>query len=219
MAVYKCVLQGEYAGQAVNNILYYRNAPNTEISGLTLGGTQELCNLVIEFVWPKLKAIMSAKYTLRQVSAYVYQGALLALVYQNPYTVAVGEVGNSNAPVAGPMSCAIFKFGLEPTPLLADGPKPPKRGYLAIGPLMEAAIDDEGHITPEYLTASNSNYRLLADQLATNLVSILPPAIFYPVRVHNEKVLGVWSIVSFADINSCAIRGLSSIRKSRQLEF
>ena len=219
MAIYKAILQGSYAGQAVNNLLYYRNAPNTDLEGLTFGGTQELCTLIKSSIWPHLQAVMVPKYTLASITAYVYSDNTFQLMYQNPYTLAVDEPGQAAGVADGSMTTLIFKFGLEPVPLIGNGPKPPKRGYVAVGPVNDTWLDDEGHVQTEFMNNPSGVGRALCDALSTNLASLIPPALYYPIRVHSEKVLGIFHITSYADVNSCSIRRLSSFRRSRQLEF
>jgi hypothetical protein len=216
MAIYKVVLNGTYRGQDVKNILYYRNGIAIDLGGLTIGGTVEVADAVRTMVWTPLRAILSASYILQSITAYVYDEGTFQLLYQNPITVNVNEAGMVQGLTNGPAVCAILNFQLEPTSILTNGIKPPKKGYLAIGPLTDAQVGIDGDLD---MSVPGSLY-FTAVQLAmsNNVETLLPPAVFFPIRVHQDKVLGVFKITSYADIRGSTFRGLTSFRRSRMPE-
>jgi hypothetical protein len=220
MALYKVVLRGQLQGQAINNIFYYRNAPGLDLSGLTLGGAGEVAKAVKAMVWPALKLIMSTDYLLTQIDSYVYNDQTFDLLYTNPYTEGVADNGsNTGAGYNGPAPCAIMKFILENHIILENGPKPPKRGYLAIGPLADDQIQNDGSL---YLAEGwNLKWDALCAVMANNVETVLPiPALFFPVRVHMDKVGIVLKlkITSYSDIQAAVMRRVCSFRRSRQPE-
>lgn len=220
MALYKVVLKGACQGQAVNNILYYRNSPGTDVGGITLGGTQEVAEAVKAIVWPALRIQMNQLYTLNQIDSYVYNDQTFELLYNQPYSTGVQQAGlYGSTDMDGPARCAILKFVLEAAPLLVDGPKPPKRGYLAIGPLVSGQINQDGslNLTPP----ENIAWDAICAVLANNVETILPvPAVFFPVRVHMDKVgiLFRLKITSFSDVKAALMRRQTSFRRSRMPE-
>jgi len=220
MAVYKVVLRGQFQGQAINNILYYRNATGLDLGGLTLGGAAEVARAVKAMVWPVLKFIVPAAYTLTQVDSYVYNDQTFDLLYTNPFTEGVNEVGvNPGTSYNGPAPCAIMKFILENHIILENGPKPPKHGYLAIGPLADDMITNEGMLYQG--EGWNLKWDALCAVMANNVETILPiPALFYPIRVHMDKVgiLFKLKITSYSDIQAAVMRRVCSFRRSRQPE-
>jgi hypothetical protein len=58
----------------------------------------------------------------------------------------------------------------------------------------------------------------LCHALANNVETLIPPAVFFPIRVHQDKVLGIFKITSYADIRDATLRNQSSFRRSRQPE-
>jgi hypothetical protein len=220
VALYKVVLKGQFQGQAINNILYYRNGVGVDISGITLGGAKEVADAVKAIVWPALKGVMSTQYQLAQIDSYVYNDQTFDLLYQNPYTEGVQEYGtNVGTGFNGPAPCAILKFILENHAVLVDGPRPPKRGYLAIGPLADNQISDDGTLN------LGQGFNLLWDAvcavMANNVETILPvPGLFFPVRVHMDKIgIGLkLKITSFTDVQAAVMRRVCSFRRSRQPE-
>jgi hypothetical protein len=221
MALYKTVLKGTFQGQAIDNILYYRNGVGVDLSGLTLGGTKELSDAVRAMVWPALRPIMSPAYTLVEVDTYVYNDQTFDLLYQTPYAEVINEVGThpTTFGLNGPAPCAILKFVLESHPILVDGPKPPKRGYLAIGPLDDGQISNDGSLN--LASPEGGLWTSLCNAVSENVETILPiPAVFFPVRVHMDRVgIGLkLKITSFTDIQGALMRHFTSYRRSRMPE-
>jgi hypothetical protein len=82
---------------------------------------------------------------------------------------------------------------------------------VAIGPLWEGLVDSGGHLSG----TQEAEFRAGCDKLADNLVSVTPPAEFFPIRVKTQLVAGVRVIVGWADVSSVAVRDLTSYRRSR----
>ena len=217
MAIYKAVMDGMCEGQVVKNMLYYRTGVGVDIDGLTIGGTEDLAHGIQAMVWPSMKALLPNNYTLLSITVYAYHDATYELLYQNPFSLGVGEEGSMTDHASGTMACAIVKFDLEPTPLLVDGPKPPKRGYIAFGPLSTVLQLDAGTINRG--APHGAQWDALTAALSSNVETILPPAVFFPIRVHHDKVLGLVKITSFADVGDAVMRDVFSFRRSRQPEI
>jgi hypothetical protein len=220
MAIYKVVLRGSFQGQAINNILYYRNGIGIDLSGLTVGGTKEVADGVKAIVWPALRLVLPTAYDLQSIDSYVYNDQTFDLLYQSPFTLGVQEPGQAETSgYNGPAPCAIMKFILENHVVLANGPKPPKRGYLAIGPLADHSINDDGSL--DLASTAQLRWDAVCAVMANNVETILPiPAVFYPIRVHMDKV-GIGEklkITSFADVQAAVMRHFCSYRRSRQPE-
>jgi len=216
MAIYKAVLNGQCEGQDVKNILWYRNGIAIDLSGLTVGGTIECANAIKTTVWPLMKVVLPVQYVLQDITCYVYDESTFNLLYQNPTTVGVGETGVKVGALNGPATCGIIRFALEPTSIVFNGPKPPKKGYVAIGPLCDSWIADDG--TVPAIPDQKADWDAICFALANNIETLLPPALFFPIRVHTDKVLGLIKITSFADIRDATLRSQSSFRRSRMPE-
>jgi hypothetical protein len=217
--LYKTVLHGSCFGQEIDNILYYRTGLGVDISGLTLSGAGEVNNLVKLHVWPAIKTLLSSNYTLNEIVTYVINENSFDFVYQNPQSLPVVEAATGGEATDGIAPCLICKLNLEPTTVFANGVAAPKRGYLAFGPVASTWIDSDGHIHGDYYTATNGELVNVATAVSQNLVSVIPPALFFPVRVHQAKVAGIFKIQSYADIDRAEFRRLASFRRSRQPEI
>ena len=220
MAIYKVILNGQAFGQDIKNVLYYRTGVGIDISGLTIGGTKELCDAVETMVWTPMRAVITGEYQLQEISAYVYDAQTFHLIYQNPYTKGVGEGGLFATTLNGTAPCAIIKFDLEPHVVFANGFYPPKRGYMAFGPIGQDEVDADGSIL--YPTGRKLLWDAMCLALASNVETILPiPAVFFPIRVRQDKVglTGSAQIVSWSDVRDATVRDLTSFRRSRQAEL
>jgi hypothetical protein len=216
--LYKVVLRGECWSQSIQNILWYRTGLGFDIDGLQIGGAFELAESVQNVVWDKMKPCLPTTYKLNDIAVYPYNDSSLELVYQNPHIRPVLENGTSTAETDGTALCAIVKFNLEPTTILGNGVKPPRRGYIAFGPISSAQIDNSGHLIDSAFLDLVHPYKVFAETLKDDLIHLLPPVTFYPIRARQDKVLGVYKLTSFADINGVALRRLTSFRRSRMAE-
>lgn len=217
--IYKVVLNGASHGVSIQNVLYYRLGVGFDPSELGLGGGQQVCEAVRDTVWPALKAAHDTGYTLDSIQAYVFDDATFDLFYQEPYTLNIDEAGAITADTDGTAEVLIIKYQLEPTILVANGPKPPRRGYFAFGPVISGWVNNAGHYDNTTNGDNTNKMAAVATALAANLTTITPPASYWPIRVHQEKVLGIFKITSFTDISAATVRSLASWRRSRQPEI
>lgn len=217
-AIYRAVLKGSYEGQTIVNNLAYRVGVGVDVAGFAVGGADALAHCIKDQVWPDMKPCMPTGYTLESITAYPYHGETLELLYQNPYTLNVLEAGTGNNDTDGPAQCAIIKFNLEPTAILSNGWFPPKRGYVAVGPIFSGWINNKGQIIDEVFLDGTTRLNKLATSLAANLESLLPPVVFFPIRVKSQKVAGIWTLTSFADVGGAQLRRNASYRRSRMIE-
>ena len=213
--IYKVVLNGSFQGVNIQNVLYYRLGIGIDFGGLGLGGGEEVAKAVDATIKPKLLDCQHEDYSLDSISAYVIDSTTFQLYYQLPYTLTVNEVGARGGYTDGPANVLILRYTLEPIAIVGNGPKPPKRGYFALGPVISEWIDNGGHYLNTGIGDTGNKVQALCDALAGNIAWAVPASVFYPIRVHQEKILGIFNIVSYADISACGPRPLSSFRRSR----
>ena len=219
MAIYKAVINGMAHGQKIVNNLYYRTGIGFELAGLEVGGAKALAASLKAQVAPKMLDCLPSSYEMVDITVYPYDDGSFNLLYQNPWAEPVAQNGTVSEQTDGVSNVMVLKFNLEPTQILGNGVKPPKRGYIALGPVASAWITDDGHIDPAQWVLPNWKPNVLAAALAGNIESLLPPVVWYPIRVSQMKVLGVFKITSFADVGGCVVRRLASFRRSRQPEY
>lgn len=222
MAIYRMVLEGHAGTVQVRNTLFYRLGVGIDWGGLTMAGSKELTDQWIEQYCEAFLNLMSNSYTLDQITTYAYDSTTFDLIFQQPYTGALGSAGQITSAIRDYATCLIWKFVLEPVAVVGNGPKPPRKGYFAYGPVPGAFLDNTGHISTEIETPTTYNAARSAFEqtLYGDVGTILDPGIFYPIRVHQDKLVGsnLFKITSFADVQGVTLRRLASWRRSRQPE-
>ena len=214
---YKAVLNGSAAGQDIKNILYYRVGFGIDMSAFDFAGAQALAGAIKDQVWPPMKAWLANNYILETIDVTPINDEF-ELVYQMPFSLSVGEAGDSAEAIAGPALCANFKFNLEPTSIL-NGIKPPARGYVALGPISSVYVGEDGFFgTSTMQSAAITN---IQNALAGNLEVLLPvPTVWFPVRLKQTRILGGlvhWE--AFSDVKGCVMSRRASFRRSRMPEL
>lgn len=217
MAFYKVVLNGVCMGQDIRNILYYRSGAGLDVSGMVMAGAEALAGNINQELVPTFLAASSDNYMLESIDVYpISEG--FQLLYQMPYSLAVGLNGQAAGSIPGPAVCINFKFMLEATSII-NGVKPPSRGYMAFGPVNTNVIGEDGFLLPGVLGAGGQ-FMNLAEKLSQNIEQLVPvPASWYPIRLKQNRLLGgliQWE--SYADIKGCLISRRVSFRRSRMPE-
>lgn len=215
MALYHAALHGTYQGQSIVNNLYYRTGIGFDLDGLSIGGAKELADCIKGQVWNKMKPCLPVGYTLERIDVYPYHDGTFDLLYQNPWTLNVLENGTEPDSTDGPATVCIIKFNLEPTQIFANGIMPPKRGYVAVGPVVSGWIDNDGNLTQTAFIGAAARFQELATALAANLENLLPPVVFFPIRMKTLNILGVYKPASWADVGGAVLRRRTSFRRSR----
>lgn len=209
-ALYKVVLKGRVNNQDVVNVLWYKVGVDLLPGALNFGGADLLANLVHSQVWTgTLRSTMNTLYLLSSIQVYPYDENFSPIL-QLPYERNVGEYGQSAGAINGSAPCLIAKFNLEPTSIL-QGFFPPKRGYVALGPIRDDYIDNTGNVEGDFY----NYWQLAANRFTIDLVSVVPPMTFEPVRVSTRTILGVFTFRGWAGIQSVSLRHRASFRRSR----
>ena len=213
---YKVVLNGASMGQDIKNVLYYRSGLGVDVLGLTLAGTEALAGNIKQEVWPALKQWLTTDYVLETIDVSAINDEF-QLVYQMPFSLPVGETGVEDRVLAGPALCANFKFNLEPTGI-ANGIKPPSRGYIAFGPIAPVYVEESGFFSAE--TMASSRVTGIQAALSQNIEQLIPVGfVWYPIRLKQSRILGGlvhWE--AYADIKGCVLSRRASFRRSRMPE-
>jgi len=223
-AFYKVVLNQLYAGQNIQNILYYRTGVDIMQGLFGLGGARELSEEVLQEIVPAYRAAMPTTWEMQSIIVYPYNNVFQPL-YQMPYERNVHQFGlwtNLDA-TNGAAPCVNIKFNLEPVLFGTQALTAPKRGYISISPVNEQAIDNSGYLKSTVLGDPENVMNRIADAVSQNLESIDPPCIWFPIRA---KVLvsapgtGGSSVIawSYADISGAAVHPRASFRRSRLSE-
>ena len=218
---YEVVLNGTVAGKDHLNTLYYRTALDPVGGLFGFGGASEVAEEVLQEIVPSYLDCHPTTYTLQSIDVYPRNGLFEAL-YQLPYKLDVNSSGTVVAGMQGFDGYAIsvnIRFNLEPVLFGLQAFSAPKRGYISIGPINSALIQDSGELIDGVFTNPGSNLKLLAAAVSQNLESIDPPCVFFPIRVakHFGSVSGGLLGWGYADVMSASVDRWTTFRRSRRV--
>jgi len=212
-SLFKVVLNGTASGQDVKNSLAYRVGVGVDPSIFPRSGAEAVAEQVLDEVVPAFLALVHESYMLETIDVYCYNEQF-SLKYTAPYSLIVNLNGGASGECISPASNITFKANLEPM-LITETMIAPRRGWLSVGPLSESFFEN-GLVAGALWTNPEERIGTLATKLKQNLESLNPPFIMYPVRLKQNTVLGINTVVGYADIQSWAPDRRLKIRKSRQ---
>lgn len=212
MSIVSVTSNARFGGQAIMNTYWYRVALALPFAEL-LGFAQAIGAEWLEGIWDNgsaddLKSIMPTTFTLDTLSVDFRDddGVLLNSI---PFEIIVNDPGTLVAAYDSPASYAVMHCSLGN----AQGPglDLPRRGYLAIGPLPNTAIGDDGVLQAGILASLTA----LGVRIATNLVTVAPPGALFPIRVRLNKLNLLPDYYRYRDVEACFPRTRVRYRKSR----
>lgn len=217
----RVAFEGQQSNQDIVNIAWYRPATDFGSGSLFFDALAAVAAAAEEQIFDPgdsgtgppwgLRAIMPNSYTLNRIVVTAYDDAY-ALVSSAPFVRNVNVAGGLSTETNGPTTCVILRAQLEP--VLGPGIGLPNRGYLAIAPVPDVAVDDGGQLTTTWL----SRYTELGGLFGQNLETVVPAMSWFPIRVRLTRVLGVVTLITWKDVSDFLPREGVSFRKSRQPE-
>lgn len=220
MAFYKVVLNGECVGQDVKNILWYRTSALDILQDVLLEGENRLAHEILSKVWvtpigwteggQSFSDVQSIHYTLESIDVYGYEDGY-GLVSSDPYHLSVGAVGAVSGDIMGSVPCYVLVANTKQ--VIGPGVGLPKGGYIAVGPVTEAAVGNDGQVNQAVVDDMND----FGVRLGTELLSGLPGEwTFIPIRVRTIGAGGVFSSITYKDVQNFQCKNFISFRKSRR---
>lgn len=209
----KFTVVSEYFDQSIINILWYRSDNLTWIEGNLFEQSQNITDTVANTVVPAFQSCMLADVTIQRIECTPYSDALAPLL-GSPliHTVNVnGSRGSLATNGAAQAATLGLKCGIQHQ-ITGVTKSKRNRGYLSIGPLADAWVDNYGHLTDAMF---NSQLENLANVLTDTIIILDPPCDLVPVRIHRIKTLGVWTGVTYSDIIGYAMPRKATFRRSR----
>jgi len=221
MAFYQVTLNGINNQQRIANILWYRTAPLSEPVETLFDLQSALAAEVRDKIWLNGGVYPTAPNALRNftITGYTLQSIFVNSwddifnpISSEPYTLEVNQAGLKSGNYGGPAPCAILHATTEP--VAGPGIGLPRGGYLAIGPLLDTDVQDNGTLT----TTAMSELTSCGVRLASDMVTVFPPATLYPIRTRVTRIAGVVTNISYRDVSAFTPRLRASFRRSRVAE-
>lgn len=216
---FRVSFEGEFFNQKIANIFHFRSSNWIPGSGNPFDDTlAALDDIIAKLKTPYLDC-MSTLYTLENVVGVAYDDAY-EIVTPSPLIRNVHEAGHySSGTTNGAPSCAILSLRCgNQAQISGTGHSKRNRGYLAIGPLDDASVDNYGHLA----TAFASNMDLLGQAVDDQIIGVNLLATLIPVRIHEKwtTIIGVKTLLwrTYSDVLGYSTRRVASYRRSRQPE-
>jgi hypothetical protein len=216
---FQVAFKGEYFNQAIVNILHYRSAEWLPGQGNPFDDTLAALDAVVLKTKTALLNCLPTDYTLQTVEGVGYDDTY-KIVTPSPMVRTISAAGTySDTLSMGAAQCAIISLrcgGQVQINLLGQSLR--NRGYVAIGPLPEAAVDNYSHLT----ATPEARLDVLAQTLDDSIIMLAPAVTLVPIRIHEKwaNILGVkvlqWR--TYSDVLGYAVRRVASYRRSRQPE-
>jgi hypothetical protein len=213
----KITFKGEYANQPVVNVLHYRSTDWLPGGGNPFNDVLAFVDAVILTVKPKLINTLPSGYKLNDVEGVGYDDTY-NIVTASPLVRTVNEFGTAGTgDTNGSAPCMIIGLRCgEQVQINNLGKSKRNRGYLAIGPTIDGAVDVYSHISGIQFALNE----LLAQAVASPVVVLLPPCTLTPIRIHEKwtTVLGAKVLLwrTYSDVLGYRINRVASYRRSRQ---
>lgn len=218
----KFVFVGEFYSQSIVNILWYRSDTLLWLEGNVFENAQSVTDTVADLVAPLFQGVHTADYTLLRVECTPYDNAFVPLI-GSPLikTLNVAGVRGALETNGAATACTVgLKCGPQ-VQINGVGTSKRNRGYVSVGPLADAWVDNFGHIVnADFLGELNG----FADGLTTQIEVILPPAQLTPIRIHEKFLPAIGPVPkillwrTYSDIVGYTLPRMATWRKSRQPE-
>lgn len=216
----KVTFVGEYYNQPIVNILHYRSSawlpgggnPFDDVLAFVLAATNAVSN--------PLLSCLPSDYTLLRVEGVGYDDAY-NIVTASPLVHTVGSQGAliASQTSGAAQACNIgLRCGAQ-VQINGTGHSKRNRGYLCLGPIGEAYIDNYSHLDSGFVS---QRVDLLAIQLMAVLHVTAPAADLQPIRVHEKWTKDIFTgrptlaWRTYSDILGYTLPHLGSYRRSRK---
>jgi len=213
---FRVAFEGEYFNQKIVNVFHYRSAGWVTGQGNPFVDTLGALDDIIAELMTTYRACLSNNHTVVRATGVGYDDAY-AIVTPSPLERQVNLAGTNGAgETNGASPCAIIGLRCgeqHQINLIAKSKR--NRGYLAIGPTHDAAVDNYQHLTAGMMTVLDAFAQHVDNQIVgVNLLQTL-----VPIRIHTVYTypLGVKTFIgrTYSDVLGYAVRRVTSVRRSR----
>lgn len=215
----KVTFVAEHFSNSIVNVLWFRSQDWIPGQGNPFDDVQAF----VEAVWATHET--GWKYThnvdtrLLRLEGVGYDDSF-NIVTSSPIIKTIDEAGiRQSTPVMGSYQSATIGLRCgEQHQINGIGQSRRNRGYLSVGPITEADVDNYGHIT----SACTNDLAVWAPLLDNPIVLLVPAVTLVPIRIH-EKFIGVGPLKvlvfrTYSDVLGYTLPRKGSVRRSRMGE-
>lgn len=218
----KVAFIGEFFNQLVVNTVWYRSSAWLPLQGNPFDDVLAFVTSVSATIGADLRSVHTSDYTLLRAEGTGYDDDF-NIVTSSPIVHTINGAGTRGALATNgaATSCNIGLRCGEQVQINGLVKSKRNRGYLSIGPLADAWVDNYSHLVD---VTFNGALEGLAQSVDDTLVIVAPAVTLIPIRIHE-----VWQRLpaplpdvllgrTYSDIMGYTLPRVSSYRRSRQPE-
>lgn len=213
----RVAFEGEYFNQPIVNVFHYRSDTWSPLGGNPFDDVLSGMDAIILELKSTFLNLMNSNYTLVNVTGVGYDDQY-KIVTASPLVRNLATPG-TNGPDAtnGAAPCAILGLRCgQQHQINGIGESLRNRGYLTLGPLSDASVDNYSHLLPAFAALVD----VFAQHVDNSIVSLDAMATLVPVRIHakwNKVLLShVLAWRTYSDVLGYTVNRVASYRRSRQ---
>jgi hypothetical protein len=218
---FRVAVEMEHFSQQIVNVLHYRSAQWLPGQGNPFDDVQNTLNAVWDHISVGYLNLLNTNTRVLRLTGVGYDDGY-NIVTASPLVHTVNDAGLvGQTECTGSMVCADLQFQLgEQVSIFNPLAKSLRnRGYLALGPVPEASVDNYLHLANDYV----DQIEVLAQALVSDIIMLSPAVTLRPVRIHQKfgpKVLGIRPLLwrTYSDVKGYALPRTASFRRSRRSE-
>lgn len=211
----KFTIISEHYTNTIVNVLWYRSTEWLPLQGNPFDDVQSLMDAVWSKIGTAYRAVLNADTRVLRMEGVGYSDALVP-VTSSPLIKTIDATGaNGNLLTTGSFVCATLGLRCgEQVQISGVGQSKRNRGYLSLGPITEAQVDNYGHID----NGLSATIEALAQLLDDGITVISPAVTLTPIRIHRRKLGPITVFQTYSDVRGYTLPRKASVRRSRMGE-
>lgn len=215
----RVAFEGEFHNQKVVNVFHFRSTDWLPGAGNPFDDVYAFLGAIRDNWVTAFLANLPYGYKLNTLTGVGYDDSY-TIVTPSPLVLTIDSFGTGwSGATNGAAPCSIISWRCGPqVQINGVGTSKRNRGYSAIGPVADLAVDDESHINGTLF----GSLQTLGGLVMTPIVVLVPAVTLIPIIVHEKwaTLLGhkVLTWRTYSDIQGYAVRRVASYRRSRQPE-
>lgn len=209
----KFSIVGEYFGNAIVNVLWYRSADWLPFGGNPFEDILHAVDSVRAHIETAFLNVVPSNYTLLRWEGVGYDDSFHP-VTPAQVTRTSGLSGTAGTfETSGAVLCADVKLVCgQQHQINGVGSSQRNRGYIAIGPVAETLVDNYGHLAEAWVLGGLTDFAQLLDDTVADVGGLTS---LIPIRIHHKKLGPVLLWRTYSDVIGYQLPRVPGIRRSR----
>lgn len=218
----KITFVGEFFNQRIVNVCWYRSTAWLPGQGNPFDDVLAFVTAAAATVGADLRSCHTSDYTLLRAEGVGYDDSF-TIVTSSPLVLTVNGIGTRGALQTNGAgnSCNIGLRCGEQTQINGIGHSKRNRGYMSVGPLADAWVDNYSHLVDPTFDGALEG---LAQSLMAPIVIVAPAVTLTPIRIHEKwlrnpaPIPDILIFRTYSDVLGYTLPRVTSFRRSRMPE-